>query len=61
MPKELFSASEPPMDWNTRSMGAPREMASMEVVTCVSTQLCVGMSSFRDQAVEHAQHVDEGR
>ena len=38
-----FKASVPPMDWKTRSTGAPREMASMDVVTWVSTQLCVGI------------------
>ena len=43
MPKLRLSASVPPMDWNTRSTGAPRSMAAMELVTWVSTQVWVGI------------------
>ena len=43
-PKDAFTPSVPPMDWNTRSTGAPRSIASIVVVTCDNTQLCVGMA-----------------
>ena len=43
-PKDEFAASVPPIDWKTRSTGAPLPIASIVVVTWVSTQLCVGIS-----------------
>ena len=44
MPKLLLAASVPAIDWNTRSTGAPRSIASIVVVTWVSMQDWVGMS-----------------
>ncbi len=44
MPKLALAASVPAIDWNTRSSGAPRLIASMELVTWVSTQDWVGIS-----------------
>ena len=41
---ERFAASVPAIDWNTRSTGAPAAISCCVVVTCDSTQLCVGMS-----------------
>ena len=46
-PKLLLVASVPPIDWNTRSTGAPWAIASIVVVTWVSTQDCVGMPKRR--------------
>ena len=46
-PKLALAASVPAIDWNTRSTGAPCSMAAICVVTCVSTQLCMGMSKRR--------------
>src|SRR5262245_28800884 len=46
MPKLLFAASLPAIDWNTRSTGAPLAMSASVVVTCASTQVWVGMSSL---------------
>ena len=43
-PKLAFAASVPPIDWNTRSTGALRSIARSVVVTCASTQVCVGMA-----------------
>ena len=43
-PKLAFAASVPPIDWNTRSTGAPRSIARSVVVTCANTQVCVGMA-----------------
>ncbi len=43
MPKLLLAASVPAIDWNTRSIGAPRLIASMLVVTWVNTQDWVGI------------------
>ncbi len=43
-PKLRFTASVPPIDWNTRSTGAPRSIASRLVVTWARTQLWVGMA-----------------
>ena len=43
-PKDSFTPCVPPIDWNTRSTGAPRCIATMVVVTCDSTQVWVGMS-----------------
>ena len=37
----------PPIDWNTRSTGAPRSIARSVVVTCASTQVCVGIAAAR--------------
>ena len=37
------AASVPAIDWNTRSIGAPRLIASMLVVTCERMHDCVGM------------------
>ena len=42
--KKAEAASVPAMDWNTRSSGAPRLIASMEVVTWVRMQAWVGIS-----------------
>jgi len=44
MPKLALAASVPAIDWNTRSSGAPRSMAAMEVVTWVRMQPWVGIS-----------------
>ena len=44
MPKPRFAASVPAIDWNTRSTGAPASIARSVVVTCASTQVCVGMA-----------------
>ena len=44
MPKDALAACVPAMDWNTRSTGAPCDMACMVLVTWVSTQVCVGIS-----------------
>ena len=46
MPKLLFAASLPAIDWNTRSTGAPLAISASVVVTCASTQVWVGMSSL---------------
>ena len=43
-PKLALAASVPAIDWNTRSSGTPRLIASMELVTWVSTQAWVGIS-----------------
>ena len=53
--ERALAASVPAIDWNTRSTGAPRRIASICVVTCASTQLCVGISIALAHAVEHAQ------
>ena len=58
-PNEALAASVPPIDWNTRSTGAPRAMASIVVVTWVSTQLCVGMSKRPDDVVEHGEQIED--
>ena len=57
MPKLLLAASVPAIDWNTRSTGAPLPIRSSVVVTCASTQLCVGMSSL----VRISSSIDEQR
>ena len=46
MPKLRLAACVPAIDWKTRSTGEPRRIRSSVVVTCASTQLCVGMSSL---------------
>ena len=61
MPKPRLAASVPAMDWNTRSTGAPRLMASSVVVTCVSTQLCVGISWRAMTGVQHLQQAHDLR
>ena len=43
-PKPALAASVPAIDWKTRSTGAPASIACSVLVTCVSTQLCVGMA-----------------
>jgi hypothetical protein len=42
-PNDRLVASVPPIDWKTRSTGAPSRIASIWVVMCASTQLCVGI------------------
>ncbi len=44
MPKLSLGFCVPAIDWKTRSIGAPSSIASSCRVTCVSTQVCVGMS-----------------
>ena len=44
MPKLRLACSVPAIDWNTRSTGAPRSMASIVVVMCVRTQDWVGIA-----------------
>ena len=44
IPKLLLAFSVPAMDWNTRSTGTPPSIMRSELVTCVSTHDCVGMS-----------------
>ncbi len=46
-PKLSLVFCVPPMDWKTRSTGAPREIASICPVTWVRTQDWVGMSKRR--------------
>jgi len=41
-----FAASVPAIDWNTRSTGEPERIRPSVVVTCASTQACVGISSL---------------
>ena len=43
-PNEALVASVPPIDWNTRSTGAPASMHSIVLVTWVSTQDWVGIA-----------------
>ena len=43
-PKDRLVFSVPPIDWNTRSTGALASASRIALVTCVSTQLCVGIS-----------------
>ena len=40
MPNPALAASVPAIDWNTRSTGAPFAIASIALVTWVSTQVC---------------------
>ena len=43
MPKLALAFSVPARDWKVRSTGTPRLISSMVLVTCVSTQLWVGI------------------
>ena len=54
MPKLRLAASVPAIDWNTRSTGAPRSIASIVVVTWVSTQALGRNLVGVDDIVEHA-------
>ena len=42
MPNDRLAASDPAIDWNTRSTGAPASIARSVVVRCASTHACVG-------------------
>ena len=42
-PKDSLVFCVPPMDWKTRSTGAPASIARIWLVTCVSTQDWVGI------------------
>ena len=45
-PKLRLVASVPPIDWNTRSTGAPCCIACRVVLTCVRMHDCVGIAYF---------------